>query len=687
LPLFTNHRSNLFFLVLATLAFATSPASAQMPMPMPAATPNAELLSRFAAAGGGAGSFRTATFIDSVTVRHPNEKKRLETRFGADRMATFATVFDHAVAASLKGIAISANSTPGGDLGVALYRAGENKAGSFNVEQLFDVLFGPSTHMNTMMDVAQRYGASSEATYHQVLIALIEDVGKTSDMTPSGASPMAMSSTMPMRVGSPAPGASPMASGMPVPMASGMPMQMGSPMPMSSAMPMHGMDGMDGMDGMEMGGNMTMPTNANGVMSMYGSSKMAMDMTTMSMRMMPAVTDLGVPMSREGSGTAWLPDSSTTFGHMSMSGDNMLMTHGAGFVRYSDTFGDRGSRTLNAPDWFMVMGTHPLSPASQLGARIMVTSDFATVGGFGYPELFQTGESYRGEPLHDHQHPHDLFSEAALTYSTQMSHDASAFVCLGYPGEPALGPPTYMHRLIAYDMPDAPIGHHWEDSTHITFGVVTAGLTLKNVRFEASTFTGREPNEIRTNFDPISLDSVSGRVSWNPTANLATQVSYGYIKSPEALTPNLDQHRTTASIVYNKPLALGEFFTASTVWGQNYESDGARSNAYLLEADYHRLSDSVYSRAEFVQKSGNELVLDADPTQLAVSPALAETLFPIGAYTVGYVHDLKLTTGTVMGLGGQVTFDTRPGSLVTFYGPQTPWGFELFARFRPTAMP
>jgi hypothetical protein len=666
--LFTNLRSNLFLLALATLAFATSPAAAQLPMPMTDSTPNAELLSRFTAAGGGAGSFRTATFIDSVSVGHPNEKKRLQTRFGADRMATFTTVFDHAVAASLKGKAISANAEPGGDLGVALYRAGQNKAGKFNVEQLFDVLFGASTHMKTMLDVAQRYGALSEATYHQVLTALIEDVGKPAEMPGSGASPMSMSSKMPMP------------SGMAMPMASGMPMKMSSPMPMSSAMPMHGMRDM------RIGGKMSMPTNANGVMSMFGSAKMAMNVTTMSMRMMPAVTDLGVPMSREGSGTAWLPDSSTTFGHMSMSGDNMLMTHGAGFVRYSDTFSDRGTRTLNAPDWYMAMGTHPLSPASQLGARIMVTSDFATVGGFGYPELFQTGESYHGKPLHDHQHPHDLFSEAALTYSTQMSRDASAFVYVGYPGEPALGPPTYMHRLIAYDMPDAPIGHHWEDSTHITFGVVTAGLTLKNVRFEASTFTGREPNEIRTNFDPISLDSVSGRISWNPTANLATQVSYGYIKSPEALTPDLNQHRTTASIVYNKPLALGEFFTASTVWGQNYESDGARSNAYLLEADYHRLSDSIYSRAEFVQKSGNELVLDADPTQLATSPSLTETLFPIGAYTVGYVHDLKLTPGTVMGLGGQVTFNTRPGSLVTFYGPQTPWGFELFARFRPTAM-
>ncbi len=442
------------------------------------------------------------------------------------------------------------------------------------------------------------------------------------------------------------------------------------------------------MNGMHMGeSHMSMPMNASGVMSMYGISRMQMTADAMSMRSMPAVTDLGIPMSREGSGTAWLPDSSTTFGHMTMSGDMMLMTHGAGFVRYSDSLSERGTRTLNAPDWYMVMGSRPLSAATQLGARLMVTSDVALVGGYGYPELLQTGESFAGRPLHDHQHPHDLFSEAALTYSTQPSRSSSAFLYLGYPGEPALGPPAYMHRLIAYDMPGAPLGHHWQDSTHISFGVVTAGFALNALKIEASSFTGREPNEIRTNFDPIRLDSLSERISWNPTAAIATQMSFGYIKSPEALTPLLDQHRTTASLIYNKPLGLGQFFTTSAVWGQNVDSDGARSNAYLLEADYHRRSDSLYGRAEFIQKSGTELVLDADPAQAALTPNLDNALFPIGAYTLGYVHDIPLRrTRTVAGLGVQATFNTRPGELTPFYGRETPWGFELFSRFRPSAL-
>jgi hypothetical protein len=161
---------------------------------------------------------------------------------------------------------------------------------------------------------------------------------------------------------------------------------------------------------------------------------------------------------------------------------------------------------------------------------------------------------------------------------------------------------------------------------------------------------------------------------------VATQVSYGYIKSPEALEPNVDQHRTTASIIYDNPLRPGEFLTVSLVWGQNLESArGARSNAYLLEGDYHRLRDSVYSRIEFVQKSGTELVLN--------DVALTDALFPIGALTLGFVHDRQLgASATVVGLGAQVTANTRPSSLIRYYGTSAPLGFELFLRVRPAAM-
>ena len=185
--------------------------------------------------------------------------------------------------------------------------------------------------------------------------------------------------------------------------------------------------------------------------------------------------DLADPMSREGSGTSWIPDSSPMYGRMFMFGENMLMLHGAIFPRYTNVSTRRGDDRIDAPNWFMAMYSHPLGESAQFGSRLMMSLDPLTEGGRGYPLLFQTGESWNGEPLHDRQHPHDLFDELSFSLSQKFEHDLSAYIYFGYPGEPALGPPAFMHRPSAMDDPDAPIGHHWQDSTHITFGVATPG--------------------------------------------------------------------------------------------------------------------------------------------------------------------------------------------------------------------
>src|SRR5881409_4322961 len=174
----------------------------------------------------------------------------------------------------------------------------------------------------------------------------------------------------------------------------------------------------------------------------------------------------------------------------------------------------------------MAMYSHPLGDSAQFGARLMMSLDPLTEGGRGYPLLFQTGESWNDESLHDRQHPHDLFDELSLSLSRKFDYDLSAYVYFGYPGEPALGPPTFMHRRSAMDDPDAPISHHWQDSTHVTFGVATAGLVWSRfggIKIEGSIFTGREPDENRYDFDQPEFDSYSGRISWNPTRNLALQ--------------------------------------------------------------------------------------------------------------------------------------------------------------------
>jgi hypothetical protein len=160
---------------------------------------------------------------------------------------------------------------------------------------------------------------------------------------------------------------------------------------------------------------------------------------------MQSSVNLTDPMSREGSGTSWLPDSSPMYGRMFMLGQDMLMLHGAVFPRYTNVSTRRGDDRIDAPNWLMGMFSHPLGDNAQLGLRLMMSLDPLTEGGRGYPLLFQSGESWHDQPLHDRQHPHDLFDELSLTYSQKFTQDFSSFVYFAYPGEPALGPPTFMH--------------------------------------------------------------------------------------------------------------------------------------------------------------------------------------------------------------------------------------------------
>jgi len=390
---------------------------------------------------------------------------------------------------------------------------------------------------------------------------------------------------------------------------------------------------------------------------------------------MQSSVNIADPMSRESSGTAWVPDSTPMYGKMFMFGDDMLMLHGAIFPRYTNVSTRRGDDRIDAPNWIMGMYSHPFGDSAQLGGRLMMSLDPLTEGGRGYPLLFQSGESWHDQPLHDRQHPHDLFDELSISYSQKFDAGLSAYLYFGYPGEPALGPPTFMHRPSAMDDPDAPLGHHWQDSTHVTFGVATAGLVWRNLKIEGSIFTGREPDEDRYNFDQPEFDSYSGRISWNPTQNLALQVSYGYLKSPEALEPDLKRHRTTASVIYNLPLGQDTNWSNTFVWGQNHDTGEGKTQSFLIESDYQRGRDTVYARWERVEKSGHELVL---------SGADESRIFPVSGYTIGYVRDLSHGNGIDIGLGTQFTINDRPNSLDRYYGENLGYAFEFFLRIRPS---
>ncbi len=229
------------------------------------------------------------------------------------------------------------------------------------------------------------------------------------------------------------------------------------------------------------------------------------------------------------------------------------------------------------------------------------------MGATGYPLLLATGETADGvSHLVDRQHPHDLFMELAATYSRNITANSSVFVYAGLPGEPALGPPAFMHRTSGMDNPEAPISHHWLDSTHITFGVVTAGIVLDNWKFEASTFRGREPDQYRYDIEQPALDSFAGRVSWNPVRELSLQVSYGHLNSPEQLEPAVNENRLTASAIYTTPFGDGHLWSTTAAWGRKMLSPGNSLDAYLLESSAILKNNwTLFMRAERVAE--NEL--------------------------------------------------------------------------------
>jgi uncharacterized cupredoxin-like copper-binding protein len=373
-------------------------------------------------------------------------------------------------------------------------------------------------------------------------------------------------------------------------------------------------------------------------------------------------------MSRESSGTSWQPDASPHAGIERQYGEWMTMTHGFVNLIYDHQGGPRGDGKAFSTSMLMLMAQRPAGDGT-LGVRAMVSAD-ALMGKRGYPLLLQTGESANGQPLIDRQHPHDLFMELAASYSHRLGERGSAFIYAGLPGEPALGPPAFMHRFSGEDNPEAPISHHWLDSTHITYGVMTLGYIYGRFKLEGSVFRGREPDESRWNIESGKLDSASMRLSFNPTASWALQVSRGRIKSPEELHPDVDLDRTTWSAIYQRPFASAEMQT-TLAWGRNAPTHGAATSAWLAEAALRVAHQhTVFARGERTDK--NELFSEAD--------ARAAENFRVAKLTVGYVYDLARESRTRIGIGGLVSRYSIPAELAGVYG--NPTSFMLFARVR-----
>ncbi len=377
------------------------------------------------------------------------------------------------------------------------------------------------------------------------------------------------------------------------------------------------------------------------------------DMPAMNMAM-PMTGAYGFySMSREASGTSWQPDAAPHSGIHLMVDDWMVMLHGRALGIADSQSGPRGGNDAFVAGMVMAMATKPLDSDDTLGLHAMMSID-PFMGRRGYPLLLATGETADGTtPLVDRQHPHDLFMELAASLSHRLNQSDNVFVYFGYPGEPALGPSAYMHRISGEDIPETPISHHWLDSTHVTFGVVTLGWVHEDWKLEASQFTGREPDQFRFNFDPARFDSTAVRLSFNPDPHWSLQVSGGYLKSPELLTPMIDQRRLTASATYYNQFSFGAV-AATLAFGNKHLSDGSDESAGLLEAEY-RPDDAwtLFGRGESI--GSNELVPGA-----AVRGA--------GKMSFGAIHDWRLADHLKFGLGGLYAFDFTPSSPIAPYG-------------------
>lgn len=374
-------------------------------------------------------------------------------------------------------------------------------------------------------------------------------------------------------------------------------------------------------------------------------------------------------LAHTGSGTSAEPDSVTAPMLMSTWRGWHLMAHGDAFITVQQQSGPRGGDKLFSTNWAMGMAQRPWGPG-QLTFRAMLSLEPATITDRRYPEMFQTGETAFGRPIVDGQHPHNLFMELAALYDLRLGRDGLLTLYAAPVGDPAIGPMAFPHRASAAGDPIAPLGHHLEDSTHIAANVFTVAATYRFARLEGSVFHGGEPDENRWPPPTGAPDSYAWRATINPGANWSAQYSWARIKSPEALHPGEDQIRMTSSVMYNRPLAHGNWAN-TLLWGRTQAPGGGEVfNGYLAESDLHWRPHHVWTRIESVDKS-RELLSEGSEQFLA----------RVQAYSFGYAHDLPSPAWLTASLGAQWTLYHTPVSLRSAYGAH-PQGVAAFLHLR-----
>ncbi len=386
---------------------------------------------------------------------------------------------------------------------------------------------------------------------------------------------------------------------------------------------------------------------------------------------MGSMNAAGMSLMEESSGTSMDPLGASMPMIAIEGGGWNWMFMGQAFVVDTQQSGPRGHDKFFSTNWLMISAEHRVGKGSFM-TRLMLSLEPATVTSRRYPELFQTGETAYGLPIVDGQHPHNLIMGLSFTYALPLGQNGLWEAYYAPVGDPALGPVAYPHRASAAELPQAPLSHHWEDSTHISYNVATSVLSFKKFRWETSGFHGAEPGENRWIVTSGAMDSWASRVSVFPNQHWVAQVSAGRITRPEALQPG-DVVRTTASLSHTKARRGGDW-SSSVIWGRNHDTATKRNgNAYTVESVLPLTRKNILTgRAELVDK--DELF----PT---VS-ALDGRTFRIGAYTVGYSREIGMALKTLQtALGANCTLYSFPGAIKPYYGNQ-PFGVDIYLRLR-----
>ena len=372
------------------------------------------------------------------------------------------------------------------------------------------------------------------------------------------------------------------------------------------------------------------------------------------------------------------------------SGGWSLAFHSAAFGQYVDQKTQRGDRQLGLIDWEMLTARRPVAGGT-LRLRAMTSVGSSLGGSEGYPLLLQTGGSYRHGYIHDRQHPHDALMEISAAYERPLVGGVAMSVYAVPIGEPALGPPTYLHRASARNDPAAPLSHHWQDATHVSYGVATVGFTMRSLRVEGSAFNARESDykEPWPDFTGAKLGSYAGRLSWT-VPRVAVSTWWGYISTHDPLASVTPMHRYGASVMTQLPSIGGGQWSSTAVWGMNLHHHGGSSHA-LLHGDpnaspHHHSSsllvesnldlgdnNAIFTRAERIMKNGEELgFLGGDLT----------ALYDVKSIAAGYRRTVVTTGKVEIGVGARGAVNFVPQSLVLTYGTRQPKGFTIFAQLR-----